>query len=135
LRAYDLIRMATIGGATCLGLDDSIGTVETGKLADLAVINLDDPLVIPNTNYFETLVYRAKGHNVTHTIVGGEVVYEAGHLCRADETELLERGRRLANVWVGRSRDVIARADTLGRIQPHFALPELVSDVGAGAPE
>jgi 5-methylthioadenosine/S-adenosylhomocysteine deaminase len=130
LRAYDLIRMATIGGAICLGLDDSIGTVETGKLADLVVVNLDDAQVIPNTNYFETLVYRAKARNITHTIVGGEVVYADGHLCTADEAELLERGRRLATDWVGRSKDLLAQAGTLGRIQPHFELPELVSDGG-----
>ncbi|MHB8695481.1 MAG: amidohydrolase family protein [Solirubrobacteraceae bacterium] len=131
LRAYDLIRMATIGGAACLGLDDSIGTVEAGKLADLAVVNLDDCQLIPNTNYFETLVYRAKARNVTHTIVGGEVVYEAGHLCRADESELVERGRTLASEWVGRSREVLARANTLPRIQPHFPLPEHATDANA----
>lgn len=125
LSAYELIRMATIGGATCLGLADTIGTVETGKLADLVVVNLDDPLTIPNTNYFETLVYRAKAHDVTHTIVNGEVVYADGHLCRADERELLQRGRSCATDWVGRSRRVIEASGTFGRIQPHFVMPEM----------
>ena len=37
----DAVRMATINGAACLGLEDDFGTVETGKVADLVILDGD----------------------------------------------------------------------------------------------
>ena len=121
LTAYELLRIATLGGARCLGLDGEIGTVEAGKRADLIVVNLRDAQLAPNTNYFETLAYRAKGRNVTHTIVDGQVVFEAGRLQLADQDELFDEGARMAEVWVSRSADVLEATGLTARIQPHFA--------------
>jgi 5-methylthioadenosine/S-adenosylhomocysteine deaminase len=120
LGALDLVEMGTARGAECLGLSDQIGTLEAGKLADVILVDFDDPLIIPATNAFESLVYRAKGANVTHTIVGGTIVYESGKLLLADELELLEAGRRFARAWIGRSRDLLARAGVLDRIEPAY---------------
>ena len=89
LTAYDLIRRATIGGAECLGLDDQIGTIETGKKADLIVINMRDAQLLPNTNYFENIAYRGKSRNVTHTIVDGRIVHAN------DELKLVDQDRDL----------------------------------------
>ena len=44
------------------------------------MLNLDDAQLVPNTNYFETIVYRAKSRNLTHTIVDGRIVYAGGNL-------------------------------------------------------
>lgn len=136
LKAYELLRMATIGGARALGLDSQIGTIEPGKRADLIVLDLDDAQLVPNTNYFETIVYRAKSRNLTHTIVNGRVVYAEGRLQLADQDALLADGRHAAREWLHRSRHVLERTGVAARIQPHFDTesPALDKPLAAGHP-
>jgi 5-methylthioadenosine/S-adenosylhomocysteine deaminase len=120
LTAFDLIRRATIGGAECLGLADEIGTVEEGKRADLVVFDMRDAQLVPNTNYFESLAYRGKSRNVTHTIVNGRIVYADGELQLVDEGEVFEEARRASRTWVGRSRGILEETGVIKRIQDHF---------------
>lgn len=120
VKAFDLIRRATIGGAECLGLADEIGSVEEGKKADLVVFDMRDAQLVPNTNYFESLAYRGKSRNVTHTIVNGRVVYANGELRLVDEGEVFEEARRAARTWVGRSRRILDDAGVSKRVQKHF---------------
>jgi cytosine/adenosine deaminase-related metal-dependent hydrolase len=120
LTAYDLIRRATIGGAECLGLDDQIGTIETGKKADLIVINMRDAQLLPNTNYFENIAYRGKSRNVTHTIIDGRIVHANEELKLVNQDEIFDEAREASRVWVGRSKGVLEETGVVGRIQPHF---------------
>jgi 5-methylthioadenosine/S-adenosylhomocysteine deaminase len=120
LKSFDLIRRATIGGAECLGLADQIGSVEAGKKADLVVLNMRDAQLLPNTNYFENIAYRAKSRDVTHTIIDGRVVYAKGELKLVDQEEVFDEARRASRIWVGRSRDVLERTGVIGRVQDHF---------------
>jgi 5-methylthioadenosine/S-adenosylhomocysteine deaminase len=108
LGAYDVLRMATIGGAEAIGLGDRVGTIEPGKRADLVVVDLHDPRLMQVSNVVETLAYYASCRNVTHTIVDGEVVYERGRPTRIDEDEALEVGRDAAAEWLRRGRPLIA---------------------------
>jgi 5-methylthioadenosine/S-adenosylhomocysteine deaminase len=117
MNAYDLVSMATVGGARCLGLDD-VGTLEAGKRADLIVLNLRDAQLVPNTSYFETIAYRAKSRDVTHTIVDGQVVYADGRLQLADQDEIFEEGTRAASEWLRRSADVLGATGVLDRFHP-----------------
>jgi 5-methylthioadenosine/S-adenosylhomocysteine deaminase len=120
LKAYDLVSRATAGGARCLGLDDQVGTIETGMRADLVVLSLRDAQLVPNTNYFETIAYRAKSRDVLHTIIDGRIVYSDGQLQLTDQDELFDEATTAAREWVGRSRDILADNHVLERIQPHF---------------
>ncbi|MGH7966717.1 MAG: amidohydrolase family protein [Candidatus Binatia bacterium] len=120
LKADTLLRAAVVGGAECLGLADEIGTLEEGKRADLVVINMRDAQLVPTTNFAESLVYRAKSRDVTHTIVDGRIVYENGRLTVANQDEIFEEGRELAREWVKRSLPVLERYGVTNRIQPHF---------------
>ncbi|MGL4868105.1 MAG: amidohydrolase [Cetobacterium sp.] len=71
-----VVRMATIGGAKALNMDDKIGSIETGKLADIIIVETDSPNMIPNYNPFATLVFQANSSNVSTTIVNGKIVVE-----------------------------------------------------------
>lgn len=76
LPAKKALEMATIDAARALGMDDKIGTVEVGKLADLTAVKLSDPETLPCFDPISHLVYVAGRQHVTHTWVAGELRYQ-----------------------------------------------------------
>jgi 5-methylthioadenosine/S-adenosylhomocysteine deaminase len=76
--AQTAFRMATLGGAECLGLAEHLGSLEPGKRADFVVVNLSDPAVEPVYDPVESMVYSASRHNIRATFIGGiEMHYDA----------------------------------------------------------
>lgn len=71
MKARDVVKMATLGGAETLGAGSSIGSLESGKKADLIVINLTGPSYEPVYNIYSHLVYVAHGEAVESTMVAG----------------------------------------------------------------
>jgi 5-methylthioadenosine/S-adenosylhomocysteine deaminase len=69
------LEMATINGAKALGLEDKIGSIEVGKLADLTAVSFADIEMQPCFNPLSHLVYVAGREHVTHVWVGGELRY------------------------------------------------------------
>jgi 5-methylthioadenosine/S-adenosylhomocysteine deaminase len=96
LPAPDALRMATIEGAKLLGLDHEIGSIAPGKKADLLLVDLWQPNLMPliwddnDTNILWNLVYAARGSNVHTVFVDGEMVLQAGRSTRVNEAEVLE---------------------------------------------
>ena len=74
LNAQAAFRMATLGGAECLGLSAHLGSLEPGKRADFAVVDLNDPAVQPIYDPIETMVYSASRRNVRATYLAGKKV-------------------------------------------------------------
>jgi 5-methylthioadenosine/S-adenosylhomocysteine deaminase len=101
--AVDVLRMATIGGATCLGMQEQIGSLEAGKKADVIVLDMRKAWLQPLRveNLVANLVYNANGGDVTHVFVDGELLVEEGRLLRFDEGELFDEAQKVADdVWV-----------------------------------
>jgi 5-methylthioadenosine/S-adenosylhomocysteine deaminase len=96
LTARDALAMATRGGATALGLDADIGSVEAGKRADLIVIDRDRPHLLPGLDPYSTIVYAARATDVRATIVGGEVLVRDGQAVRVDLGEITADARTAA---------------------------------------
>src|SRR5206468_4682643 len=71
LDAHAVFRMATLGGAECLGLAEHLGSLEAGKRADFVVVDLNDPGVQPIYDPVQSMVYSACRKNVRATYVGG----------------------------------------------------------------
>jgi 5-methylthioadenosine/S-adenosylhomocysteine deaminase len=76
LPAKKALEMVTINAARALGMDDRIGTIEVGKLADLTAVRLCNPETLPCFDPISHLVYVADRHHVTHTWVAGELRYQ-----------------------------------------------------------
>lgn len=74
--ARTVLRMATMGGAKVLGLEDHIGSVEVGKLADLQLLDLEDFHVYPSfdADWYSRVVYAATRGDVDTVIIDGETV-------------------------------------------------------------
>lgn len=94
LPAWKVLRMATIGGAQVLGIDDVVGTIEVGKDADLIMIDLTKPpmapvVLQPARNIAANLVYSETGGDVRMTMVAGRVIYRDGVFTRIDQKTVL----------------------------------------------
>ncbi|MFC4322847.1 5'-deoxyadenosine deaminase [Litchfieldia salsa] len=78
MNARQVLRMATIGGAKAMGLESEIGSLEVGKKADIAILNLNDFHVYPNVDVdpISRVVYSATRADVETTIINGKIVME-----------------------------------------------------------
>jgi len=88
------LHMATLGGAHALGLSDSIGSLVSGKWADLCCVDLRLPRTWPVHDALTTLLHCASSLQVTDTWVAGRHLYAAGELRCLDEAAVLERAAR-----------------------------------------
>ncbi|RYX81827.1 amidohydrolase [bacterium] len=86
--AQQALKMATIDGARCLGLDSEIGTLEAGKRADLLLIDFDKPHLYPRHNITSHLVYAANSADVHSTLVGGKFLLRDGKFQTLDVREV-----------------------------------------------
>lgn len=91
-----VVEMATMGSARALHMDDKIGSLETGKLADLIVVDTKAPNMVPVYSPYAALVYGANGANVRHTIVDGVILMEDRQLLTVDENEIIQDAQRFA---------------------------------------
>jgi len=93
LTNLDFVKIMTIEGASALGMDDQVGSLEVGKQADLIVLNTDQAHWIPMYNIYSHLVYSAVGSDVVHTVVKGNVLMEDRVLKTVDESSVLKEAR------------------------------------------
>ncbi|MEQ9561534.1 MAG: TRZ/ATZ family hydrolase [Woeseiaceae bacterium] len=89
------LRMATLGGAVALGMSDRIGSIEVGKWADLACIDLQHVRSQPLYDPLSQLVYAASSNQVSDVWIAGRHVVEGGKLTLVDVHEILNR----SNEW------------------------------------
>lgn len=99
LPASDALAMATILGAQALGLDKEIGSIETGKRADLITLSLDEPHGVPVYDVVSEIVYSLKGSDVRDVMVNGRPIVSDRKMLTLNEAEVLARaaayGRRI----------------------------------------
>ncbi|MEX9973548.1 amidohydrolase [Providencia rettgeri] len=92
-----VVEMATMGSARVLHMEDKLGSLEAGKLADIIVIDTKSPNMVPMYSPYAALVYGANGANVRHTIVDGKVLMQDRQLLTADEGTIIKEAQNFAN--------------------------------------
>ena len=80
------LRMATIEGAKCLGLDQSIGSLESGKLADITAIDLNHIRSHPVYDPVSQIVFTSSSDQVSNVWINGRRVLNDGELVQIDES-------------------------------------------------
>ena len=100
---YDILKMATMGSARLLGRDKEIGSLETGKCADLFLVKASR-LELVGAMYDPKSVLGTVGLKgaVDYTIVNGEVAVENGKLARVDEEKLSFEAGEQVKKYLGR---------------------------------
>ncbi len=97
LDAETVLRMATTWGASVLGLEDQIGTLEVGKKADIIVVDLQAPNLCPVYDPLSALVYSASGADVKDVIVDGKVLMKDRKFTTLEPNEIMERVRGISS--------------------------------------
>ena len=94
LDAHRALRMATLNGARALGLDGQIGSLESGKLADLVAFDLSGLCQQPLYDPVSQLIYTSNRSCVRHVWVAGKALLDERRLTRQDEQQLIAMARQ-----------------------------------------
>ncbi len=85
LDASKMLELATMGGARALRMDDKIGSLEIGKLADIIAVDFSGVTQTPEINPVSALVNTCTTSDVLMTMIDGEMLYHDGHLTTKTE--------------------------------------------------
>jgi cytosine/adenosine deaminase-related metal-dependent hydrolase len=110
--AQDLLHAATLGGAEALRRDD-LGRIAPGARADLIVIDMARPHLQPVSDPVRTLIWNARGSDVTTVMVDGRIIVESGRYKLGRETDIVDRGKKAVyKLWkMAEAEGVIERGD------------------------
>ncbi len=94
--SQQIVELATIGGAACLGWENEIGSLEIGKKADVILLNLEQLHAAPaNTEeIYAQIVYAARAQDVYLTMVEGRILYQQGRFADLDIEATLAQARQ-----------------------------------------
>ena len=93
LPAEAAVEMATIRGARALGMEKEIGSLESGKRADLISIRLDRPNAVPLYNVYSQMVYALKGSDVEDVMVNGKLLVKDAQPLTLDAAAIEAKAR------------------------------------------
>jgi len=88
VKAEEILRMATIGGARSAMLEHVTGSLEVGKAADLLILNLSSYAFVPFNDAARQLVFAENGSSVEMVMVAGRIVMQNGRLTTVNENEV-----------------------------------------------
>ncbi len=95
LPADSAFEMATVGGAQALGLN-KLGRIEVGCKADIIMMDLNNPAMVPLHNPISNLVYAANSNSVHTVIIDGRIVMRNHEMLLLDEEQVLFEAQRAA---------------------------------------
>ena len=106
LDAERCVRIATLGGAEALGMQEDVGSLEPGKLADFIAVDVSKSHLTPIGNPYSALVYGANQDDILLTVVGGRQLYRDGRFTNLDAEAIRNsasevRGQLRARVRAG----------------------------------
>ncbi len=93
--AREIFRMATIRGARALGMEEMTGSIQVGKKADLAILDLRTPSMTPRNDLLAGLCYSANGSEVETVIIDGEITMENRKVLTLDEERIYKEISRI----------------------------------------
>ncbi len=93
--SWDVLEMATINGAKALGLEKEIGTIEEGKKADIILIDMRKPHILPIHDPANAVVYCCSSSDVSTVIVDGKLVMHRREILTINEKEVVKEAVKL----------------------------------------
>jgi 5-methylthioadenosine/S-adenosylhomocysteine deaminase len=98
--SYETLKMATIGSAAALGLEREVGSIESGKKADIITVDFKAPHLVPNLDVSANLVHYANGNDVDTVIVDGRVLVENKKFLKIDTDSVYKKAQLASEkIW------------------------------------
>lgn len=91
LRASQILEMLTLGGATCLGRNKNLGSIELGKAADLVLVDVSNKLECAGAHNPLEAIFHTGLSRVDYTIVNGRIIVEKGELKTVNLPNLVKK--------------------------------------------
>jgi 5-methylthioadenosine/S-adenosylhomocysteine deaminase len=104
LPAKDVVYMATLGSAKCLGIDAITGSLEVGKKADVIIVNINQPHLVPLYNIYSQIVFAIQGHDVDTVIINGKLVLIQKQFQDIDYIQPMIDAQKIANQILSKQR-------------------------------
>ena len=110
---------------------DDVGSIEPGKKADLAIVNLNHPKLLPVithgifVNLLPNLIYSAHGDVVDTVIIDGRIVMQNKVIKTIDEAKALEQAARSAETLLGKLDQLVGKLEQLD----YFIIRAVVSEI------
>ena len=92
----DFLEMATINGAKAVGRENDLGSLEVGKSADILVLNLRKPHLIPCLNPIGTILHTGIGSDIEKVYVNGKMLVDNGKIVVVDEEKVIREAQEIA---------------------------------------
>jgi 5-methylthioadenosine/S-adenosylhomocysteine deaminase len=117
LPAWKMLRIATVEGAETIGLGDSIGSLEPGKKADIIILDLKVPHMMPIIthpvrNVAPNIVYSARGDEVETVIIDGKIVVQDRNVMTMDEEKIMEDAQKASDEICAAAAEDFFKADS-----------------------
>jgi 5-methylthioadenosine/S-adenosylhomocysteine deaminase len=109
LDAQTALELVTIGGARVLGMENLIGSLETGKRADIIILDMDQPHAHPVYNIYSLIIYSLRGSDVETVMVDGRLMVYKRKLVTLDLDRLYDKVEALA-------RQITEKSTTLAQL-------------------
>ncbi len=117
LPAWQALKLATMNGASVLGLEQEIGSLEVGKKADVITIDLNNANLIPIVskpfnNVIPNLIYSMNGNEVDNVIIDGKIVLKDNKFTNIEENSILKEANNRAKVIFEEGTEDWVKADS-----------------------
>lgn len=93
-KASDILKIATVGGAEAMGLNQC-NVLDIGKKADIIMIDMNRPNMQPINNIVNNIIYSGSKENVMMTMINGKILYENGEFTTIDKEEIYYNANKL----------------------------------------
>ncbi len=98
-----LLKMATQGGANAIGHGHELGTLEVGKLADVILMNIDQPHLCPSQVLVNSVVDAGSGRDITDSIIAGRLVMKNREVLTLDEERVMFEAKEHMETMISRA--------------------------------
>ena len=98
MQAKNMLRFATLNSAIAQGREDS-GVIESGKKADITVLDLNSIEAVPIYDYSSALLYSLSGRNVIMTMCDGKILYENGEFKTIDIEKVKYKIKKFSELY------------------------------------